>query len=74
MDKTKEKNQKRPQYDQDVIEALQKIHGYTAHYIRMSIRGDRVGIMPDRLKKEYHQMANAAKKAKQEKLNEILKD
>lgn len=74
MDKTKEKKETRPHYDKDVIEALQKIHGYTAHYIRMSIRGDRVGIMPDRLKKEYHQMANAAKQAKEEKLNQILKD
>ena len=73
MDKTNKKNKRRI-YDQDVIDSLQKIHGYTPHYIRMSIRGDRVGIMPERIKKQYHQMANAADKAKKEKLNKIIKE
>ena len=73
MDKTNKKSKRRI-YNQDVIDSLQKMHGYTAHYIRMSIRGDRVGIMPERIKKQYHQMANAAEKAKEEKLNQILKD
>jgi len=72
MDKTKQKNQTQNRYDLDVIDKLHEIHGYTRHYIKMSIRGDRVGIMPDRLKKEYHQMVNAADKAREEKLNEIL--
>jgi len=73
MSKTKEKKNTKANYDSDVINTLKEIHGYTAHYIRMSIRGDRVGIMPDRIKKEYHSMANAALKARKEKLNQILK-
>ena len=72
MDKTNKKDKNN--YNQDVIKDLQRLHGYTPHYIRMSIRGDRVGIMPQRIKKQYHQMANAAEKAKNEKLKQITKD
>ena len=72
MDKTNKKDKNN--YNQDVIKDLQRLHGYTPHYIRMSIRGDRVGIMPQRIKKQYHQMANAAEKAKNEKLNQITKE
>jgi histidinol phosphatase-like enzyme len=72
MSKTKEKKNTKPSYDTDVIATLKELHGYTAHYIRMSIRGDRVGIMPEKIKKQYHSMANAALKAREEKLNQIL--
>lgn len=74
MSKTKQKKQNYRTYDPEVIDDLHKLHGYTKHYIRMSITGDRVGIMPDRIKKQYHSMVNAAKKARQEKLNQITKD
>ncbi|QSS96621.1 hypothetical protein [Psychroflexus sp. ALD_RP9] len=73
MSKTKQKNQN-PRYDLDVIEKLHETYSYTRDYIRKSIRGDRVGIMPERIKKEYYQMVNAAKKAKEEKFNQILND
>lgn len=65
-------NTKRPSYNTDVIKILQEVHGYGSDYIRKSIRGDRVGVIPDRIKKQYHQMSTAADKAKEEKLKEIL--
>ena len=63
----------RTYYNEDAIRILQERHGYTKNYIRMSISGDRVGIMPDRLKKEYHQMVNAAKKAVEEAAKNQIK-
>jgi hypothetical protein len=72
MSKTKQKKQNYGKFDTEVIQDLQELHGYSNNYIRMSITGDRVGIMPDRIKKQYHSMVNAAKKAKEDKLNEIL--
>jgi hypothetical protein len=72
MSKTKQKKQNYGKFDTEVIQDLQELHGYSNNYIRMSITGDRVGIMPDRIKKQYHSMANAALKAREEKLNQIL--
>lgn len=57
-------------YHEDVIRILHEKYGYTNDYIRKSLRGDRVGIMPDRIKKEYHQMVAASQKAVQEVANQ----
>lgn len=74
MDKTKEKKRSYNHYDRDVIETLIEAYGFSNNYIVKAIRGDRTGYFPDKIKKEYHQMVNAAKQAKEEKLNQILKD
>lgn len=54
---------KNASYNQDVINVVKERYGYTAHYIRQSIRGDRKGIVPDRLKKEYETLVSEANKA-----------
>lgn len=66
-------NQKpRSYYHEDAIRILHERHGYTKQYIRMSISGTRVGIMPDRIKKEYQQMVHASKKAIAQVANQQL--
>lgn len=74
MDKTKEKKRSYNHYNQDVIKSLIDIYGFGRDYIIKSIRGDRTGHFPEKIKKQYHQMANAAKEAQQKKVDQILKD
>ena len=66
---SKIKQRKRIYYNEDAIRILHERHGYTKNYIRMSISGDRVGIMPDRIKKEYNEMVLSAKKALEKTAN-----
>lgn len=73
MSENKKKYRARKSYNEEAVRILQERHGYTKHYIRMSISGDRVGLMPSRIKKEYYQMATAAEKALQEAANQQLK-
>lgn len=53
MNKGTKKKQNYKQYNGDAIEALVKKYDLSAYYIRQSINGNRVGIVPDKLKKEY---------------------
>lgn len=72
MNKSKQKS--KPFYDPDVLNKLHELYGYSKDYIRKSIRGDRTGIIPERLKKQYNQMIKASKKAKEEQLKEIIEE
>lgn len=56
---------KRQNYNEDILLLLQKKFGYSIDYIRKALRGDRMGIMPDIIKKEY--------KVLLVKINETLK-
>lgn len=70
MDKT---TQKRKKYNEDILLVLQNKFGYSIDYIRKSLRGDRVGYMPDEIKKEYkslEQTANELEADKKRKLQE----
>ena len=70
MDKTK---QKRKTYNTGILNVLSEKFGYTEDYIRKSLRGDRTGIMPDKLKKEYKILekdANALEKESKKNLQE----
>lgn len=58
---------KRTVYNTVILEKLEKRYGYSVDYIRKALRGDRVGEMPDTLKKEYKTLENAAKSAIEEK-------
>lgn len=58
---------KRNNYNEIILIELHKKHGYGMDYIRKSLRGDRVGEMPDILKKEYKALEVEVKKAIQEK-------
>lgn len=70
MDKTK---QKRKNYNTGILIVLSEKFGYSEDYIRKSLRGDRTGIMPDKIKKEYKILEKEAKdldKESQRKLQE----
>lgn len=54
---------KRNNYNEDILIKLQQMYGYSKDYIRKCLRDDRVGIMPDKIKKSYKELENAAKKA-----------
>lgn len=68
MSKTKKKT---TNYNDVVINELRERYGFTRNYILMSIRGDRVGTFPTKIKDEYHQMDRAAKAAIRSKVNEL---
>lgn len=53
----------KPSYNREVLEIIVERHGYSFDYIRKSIRGDRVGIIPDILKDEYNKLISEARKA-----------
>lgn len=63
----------RIKFNEDVLEALRVKYGYTIDYIRKSIRGDRVGFVPDKLSKEYKTLKLADEKIKQDAKNELTK-
>ncbi len=56
-------------YNTGILNVLQKKYGYSIDYIRKSLRGDRVGVMPDEIKKEYKALEAAAQKAIEDKAN-----
>lgn len=73
-----ESTKKRINYNEDVLNLLKERYGYSLDYIRKSLRGDRVGIMPDTLIKEYRKLVkedkilkDAVKKQLQEKAKDL---
>ena len=69
---------KRIKFNEDILSILEDRYGYSLDYIRKSLRGDRVGIMPDKLIREYKKLekehkiiAAAAKKALVEKAEQL---
>jgi hypothetical protein len=60
---------KRNYYNEEILKELEKKFGYSIDYIRKSLRGDRTGIMPDNIRKEYKTLEITAKNAIQLKLN-----
>ena len=63
MDKTK---QNRQIYITEILIVLKNKYGYSIDYIRKSLRGDRVGFVPDQLRKEYKSLASEAEKIEKE--------
>lgn len=63
MDK---RTKKRTNYNEGILNVLKDKYGYSLNYIRMSLRGDRVGIMPDQIIKEYKALDFASTKAIEE--------
>ncbi len=57
---------KRNNYNAGILIALNKKHGYSVDYIRKSLRGERSGVVPDVLKKEYKALENQAKELERE--------
>jgi hypothetical protein len=52
---------KRTNYNEGILNVLRERYGYSLTYIRMSLRGDRKGEMPDKIIKEYKALDNASK-------------
>lgn len=40
-------------YNQQILNAVADKFGYSVDYCRKALRGDRTGIMPDKIKAEY---------------------
>ncbi|MDN3621306.1 hypothetical protein QWY81_17700 [Polaribacter undariae] len=64
---------KRINFNEDILNALNVKYGYSIDYLRKSIRGDRTGIMPDQLKKEYKKLV-AEDKIIKEKARALLQE
>lgn len=59
---------KRNMYNTDILFAIKESTGYSIDYIRKCLRGDRTGIMPDKVKKSYKDLESASIKAINENL------
>lgn len=58
-------------YNQDVLKIIHERYGFSYDYIRKSIRGDRVGITSDIIKKEYNVLYQEVRKVIEDKFREI---
>lgn len=58
-------------YNTEILNALKDKYGYTHDYIRKSLRGDRVGFVPDKLKKEYGILEKKALELKEQSKNTL---
>ncbi len=54
---------KRTNFNDDAITILKERYDYSKDYIRKCLRGDRVGVMADVIKKEYSKLVKASKSA-----------
>jgi len=50
-------------YNEDILNALHEMFGFSIDYIRKCLRGDRTGIMPDEVCKYYKKMQAESKRA-----------
>lgn len=53
----------KPSYNQEALDIIKYRYDFSYDYIRKSIRGDRVGYFPDKIKAEYNKLNNESKKA-----------
>lgn len=63
---------KKPSYNLEALDVLQKRFGFSKDYIRKSLRGDRKGIIPDKLKEEYNRISKKLEGAVKDLENENL--
>ena len=54
---------KRANLNGEILEILKERYGFGFDYIRKALRGDRTGIMPDKLREEYKKMEHATNQA-----------
>lgn len=54
---------KKPKYNETALNILSSKYGLSIDYIRKCIRKDRVGMVPDKILKEYAKLDAAAQKA-----------
>lgn len=68
-----ESKKNKQSFDTSLIQKLHERHGVTKHYIRMSINGDRVGVIPIRISEEYKKLLRAKKIAEKQALENLDK-
>ena len=61
---------KKVYYNTEILRQLEKKYGFTVDYVRKCLRGDRKGVMPDTVAKEYKSLENASKEAIKIKANQ----
>ena len=54
-------NKKYSKYDQDIMETLRIRYNFKTDYIQKSIRGERVGEVPLKIKEDYERLIKAKK-------------
>ena len=69
--KTNKTTTKKRNYNAEALLILQRRYGYSMNYIQKSLRGDRVGTMPDVLIREYNQLAHVSEQALLKKEKEL---
>ncbi len=53
-------------YNQDILIVIKERYGFSLDYIRKSLRGDRIGLLPEKIVKEYDDLEYESRKAIQE--------
>lgn len=56
-------------YNQDILIIIKERYGFSLDYIRKSLRGDRLGLMPEKILKEYDDLEYESRRA----INEAAK-
>lgn len=59
----KESGKIRQNYNQDILEHIQRRYGFSLDYIRKALRGDRVGILPNKIIEEYKALETETRNA-----------
>lgn len=62
---------KRNEYNDLVVKELMKRYGFKRNYILMSVRGERTGTIPLRIKEDYRLLDSASRQAIQQKVDEL---
>ena len=50
-------------YNQDILVVIKERYGFSLDYIRKSLRGDRTGLLPEKIIKEYDDLEYESRKA-----------
>lgn len=50
-------------YNQDILLLIKERYGFSLDYIRKSLRGDRTGLLPEKIIKEYNDLEYESRKA-----------
>ena len=50
-------------YNQDILLLIKDRYGFSLDYIRKSLRGDRTGLLPEKIIKEYNDLEYESRKA-----------
>lgn len=50
-------------YNQDILIVIKERYGFSLDYIRKSLRGDRIGLLPEKIMKEYDDLEYESRKA-----------